>query len=87
MQLKSAPGWLLDDKDLLDEQGVSIATSPPVSSRKGSPKGTATQSLSEPTCTSSETLDGRSLLGGPVVRDCMDRLYMHAHHVSPCLGT
>ena len=51
MQLKSAPGWLLDDRDLLDEQGVSIAISPPVSSRKGSPKATAMPTLSEPTCT------------------------------------
>ncbi|KAK9837846.1 hypothetical protein WJX74_006109 [Apatococcus lobatus] len=32
--LKSAPGWLLDDEDLLDEQGISIAVAPPVSSRK-----------------------------------------------------
>ncbi|KAK9865172.1 hypothetical protein WJX84_011019 [Apatococcus fuscideae] len=45
--LKSAPGWLLDDEDLLDEQGISIAVAPPVSSRKGSPKGTANHSLKQ----------------------------------------
>lgn len=47
MQLKSAPGWLLDDRDLLDEHGLSIADAPPASSRKVSPKGIGYQTVSE----------------------------------------